>query len=95
MEKPILKKLNELEYHYTLLEEEVKMNYDTRNILNLIHETRSLVEKLTIPNVSNCDSDTKDLIEHTKRVLDLIKSKSGMAVKVLSNRVNKKLEQIN
>jgi hypothetical protein len=53
MEKTILKKLNELEYHYTLLEEEVKMNYDTRNILNLIHETRSLVEKLTIPNVSN------------------------------------------
>ncbi len=52
MEKPILKKLNELEYHYTLLEEEVKMNYDTRNILNLIQETRSLVEKLTIPNVS-------------------------------------------
>jgi hypothetical protein len=51
MEKTILKKLNELEYHYTLLEEEVKMNYDTRNILELIHETRSLVEKLTIPNV--------------------------------------------
>ena len=52
MEKTILKKLNELEYHYTLLEEEVKMNYDTRNILKLIHETRSLVKKLTIPNVS-------------------------------------------
>ena len=51
MEKPILKKLNELEYHYTLLEEEVKMNYDTRNILNLIHETRSLVENLTKPNI--------------------------------------------
>ena len=57
--------------------------------------TRGLVKKLTIPNVSNCDSDTKDLIEHTKRVLDLIKSKSGMAVKVLSNRVNNKLEQLN
>jgi len=52
MEKTILKNINELEYHYTLLEEEVKMNYDTRNILDLIHETRSLVEKLTIPNVS-------------------------------------------
>jgi len=52
MEKTILKKINQLEYHYTLLEEEVKMNYDTRNILNLINETRSLVEKLTIPNVS-------------------------------------------
>lgn len=57
MEKTILKKINELEYHYTLLEEEVKMNYDTRNILNLIKETRELVEnlvkKLTIPVVSN------------------------------------------
>ena len=60
MEKPILKKLNELEYHYKLLEEEVKMNYDTRNILNLIHETRSLVEKLTIPNV------VKSFYCHTK-----------------------------
>lgn len=51
-------------------------------------------KELDIDLVSNCDSDTKDLIEHTKRVLDLIKPKSGIAVKVLSNRVNKKLEQL-
>ena len=44
--------------------------------------------------VSHCDKDTKDLIEHTKRVVDLIKDKSGIAVKVLSNRVNKKLEKL-
>ena len=62
------------------------------DIMELYHQEQ--VKKLNIPNVSNCDSDTKDLIEHTKRVLDLIKSKSGMAVKVLSNRVNKKLEQL-
>ena len=44
--------------------------------------------------VSHCDKDTKDLIEHTKRVVDLIKDKSGIAVKVLGDRVNKKLEQL-
>lgn len=44
--------------------------------------------------VSKCDNDTKDLIEHTKRVIDLIRDKSGIAVKVLGNRINKKLEQL-
>ena len=44
--------------------------------------------------VSHCDNDTKDLIEHTKRVIDLIRDKSGIAVKVLGNRINKKLEQL-
>ena len=54
-----------------------------------------IVNLLPIHDVSCCDNDTKDLIEHTKRVIDLIRDKSGIAVKVLGNRVNKKLEQLN
>ena len=49
---------------------------------------------LNIGDVSHCDDDTKDLIEHTKRVIDLIRDKSGIAVKALGNRINKKLEQL-
>jgi len=64
------------------------------NILQANEDNTSEETAFNIDLVSNCDSDTKDLIEHTKRVLDLIKSKSGIAVKVLSNRVNKKLEQL-
>tara|TARA_R110002050_G_scaffold228523_2_gene364159 strand:- start:896 stop:1177 length:282 start_codon:yes stop_codon:yes gene_type:complete len=88
----LIKELERLKAEYKNYSNNTSMNTGYRTaILDAI----DLVKKLTIPNVSNCDSDTKDLIEHTKRVLDLIKSKSGMAVKVLSNRVNNKLEQLN
>ena len=62
---------------------------------DLLDKYETLVkESDSIDLVSNCDPDTKDLIQHTKRVLDLIKPESGIAVKVLSNRVNKKLKQL-
>lgn len=64
-------------------------------ILNAMEEyAMQQVKNCSIPVVSHCDDDTKDLIEHSKRVIDLIRDKSGIAVKLLGNRINKKLEQL-
>jgi len=60
----------------------------------LIEDEKQAKNNESLHLVSHCDKDTKDLIEHTKRVVDLIKDKSGIAVKVLGDRVNKKLEQL-
>jgi hypothetical protein len=64
------------------------------NTLQANDDKTSEESALNIDLVSHCDDDTKDLIEHTKRVIDLIRDKSGIAVKVLGNRINKKLEQL-
>lgn len=44
--------------------------------------------------VVKCDSDTRDLLEHTKKVIDLIKPYNGLEVSLLSQRINKKLKEL-